>query len=116
ADIRVQPRDGRLVPSGYLIGPFGSDAAGGLSVDDVRRIVDQAVARALRTRAQIRLPLTQPTRMVIAVSDQSGNLLAAFRMDDSTVFSFDVATSMARHAYYFSSREGYEVLREYLRT
>ena len=64
------------------------------------------------TRAQIRLPLTQPSRMVIAVSDQSGELLAAFRMDDSTIFSFDVATAKARNAYYFSSREGYEVLRE----
>lgn len=114
SDIRVQPRDGRPVPTGYLIGPIGS-ASGGLTAEDVRRIVDQAVARALVTRAQIRLPLTQPTRMVIAVSDQSGNILAAFRMDDSTVFSFDVATTKARNAFYFSSREGYEVLRDLLR-
>ena len=116
SDIRVQPRAGRAVPTGYLIGPLGSPNAGGLTVEDVRRIVDQAVARALLTRAQIRLPLTQPTRMVIAVSDQSGTLLAAFRMDDSTIFSFDVATAKARNAYYFSSREGYEVLREHVRT
>lgn len=116
ADVRVQPRAGRAVPTGYLIGPIGSPNAGGLSVVDVRRIVDQAVARALVTRAQIRLPLTQPTRMVIAVSDQSGSLLAAFRMDDSTVFSFDVATAKARNAYYFSSREGYEELRGWVRT
>ena len=116
SDILVQPRAGRAVPTGYLIGPFGSPNAGGLSAEDVRRIVDQAVAKALLTRAQIRLPLTRPTRMVIAVSDQAGTLLAAFRMDDSTVFSFDVATAKARNAYYFSSREGYEVLREYVRT
>jgi len=116
ADIRVQPRAGLAVPTGYLIGPLGSPNAGGLTVEEVRRIVDQAVARALVTRAQIRLPLTQPTRMVIAVSDQAGTLLAAFRMDDSTIFSFDVATAKARNAYYFSSREGYEVLRDYVRT
>ncbi len=116
ADVLVQPRAGQAVPTGYLIGPMGSPNAGGLTVEDVRRIVDQAVARALVTRAQIRLPLTQPTRMVIAVSDQSGALLAAFRMDDATVFSFDVATAKARNAYYFSSREGYEVLRNYVRT
>ena len=114
SDIRVQPRDGRPVPTGYLIGPIGS-ANGALTAADVRRIVDQAVARALVTRAQIRLPLTQPTRMVIAVSDDAGNILAAFRMDDATVFSFDVATTKARNAYYFSSREGYEVLRDQLR-
>lgn len=116
ADVRVQPRAGRAVPTGYLIGPIGSPNAGGLTAEDVRRIVDQAVAKALVTRAQIRLPLTQPARMVIAVSDQSGTLLAAFRMDDSTIFSFDVATAKARNAYYFSSREGYEVLRDYVRT
>jgi uncharacterized protein GlcG (DUF336 family) len=116
ADIRVQPRPGQVVPTGYLIGPLGSPNAGGLTEADVRRIVDQAVARALVTRAQIRLPLTQPTSMIIAVSDQSGTLLAAFRMNDSTVFSFDVATAKARNAYYFSTREGYEVLRDYVRT
>jgi len=112
SDIRVQPRNGVPAPSGYLIGPFG---ANGLTVDDVRRIVDQAVARALVTRAQIRLPLTQPTRMVIAVSNGHGDILAAYRMDDATVFSFDVSTAKARNAYYFSSREGYEVLRDLLR-
>jgi len=115
-DIRVQPRAGRATPAGYLIGPIGSANAGGLSEADVRRIVDQAVARALVTRAQIRLPLTQPTRMVIGISDQSGEILAVFRMDDSTVFSFDVALTKARNAYYFSSREGYEVLRAFVRS
>lgn len=115
SDIRVQPRDGRAVPTGYLFGPFDSTNAGGLTAGDVRRIVDQAVARALLTRAQIRLPLTRPTRMVIAISDQSGTLLGAFRMDDATVFSFDVSATKARNAYYFSTREGYEVLRDYVR-
>lgn len=110
-EILVAPRGGQAVPTGYVIGPFGSPVAGGLSVDEVRRIVDQAVARARVTRAQIRLPLTQATSMVIAVSDEQGTLLAAFRMDDSTVFSFDVATAKARNAFYFSSREGYETLR-----
>ena len=64
----------------------------------------------------IRLPLTQPTSMVIAVSDETGRLLAAFRMPDSTIFSFDVATTKARNAYYFSTREGYNVLRSYVDT
>jgi uncharacterized protein GlcG (DUF336 family) len=52
--------------------------------------------------------------MIIAVGDQTGRLLAAFRMPDATFFSFDVATAKARNAYYFSTREGYEVLRRYV--
>ncbi|MGQ0735144.1 MAG: heme-binding protein [Acidobacteriota bacterium] len=114
SDMRVAPRAGLPVPEGYLIGPFGSTVPGSLTVEDVRRLVDQAVARANVTRAQIRLPLTKPTSMVIAVSDETGRLLAAFRMPDSTIFSFDVATAKARNAYYFSSREGYNVLRSYV--
>ena len=52
--------------------------------------------------------------MIIAVSDETGRLLAAFRMPDATVFSFDVATAKARNAYYFSTREGYDVLRGFV--
>ncbi len=110
----VGPRDGIDAPEGYVIGPVGSTVAGGLSVDEVRRLIEQAVARANVTRAGIRLPLGQATRMIIAVSDQSGKLLAAFRMPDATFFSFDVATAKARNAYYFSTREGYDVLRQYV--
>lgn len=112
--VRVPSRAGQAVPEGYLIGPFGSTVTGSLTVDEVRRVVDQAVARASVTRAMIRLPLTQPTSMVIAVSDETGRLLAAFRMPDSTIFSFDVATTKARNASYFSTREGYNVLRSYV--
>jgi uncharacterized protein GlcG (DUF336 family) len=108
----VSPRDGIDAPEGYLIGPIASTAAGGLTGDEVRRLVEQAVARANVTRAQIRLPPGQTTRMIVAISDQSGKLLAAYRMADATFFSFDVATSKARNAYYFSTREGYDVLRQ----
>lgn len=110
------PRDGLNVPEGYLIGPFASAVAGSLTEQDVRRIVDQAVAKANVTRAMIRLPITQTPGMVIGVSDETGRLLAAFRMPDATIFSFDVATSKARNAYYFSTREGYNVLRNYVDT
>ena len=33
-------------------------------------------------------------------------------MPDATMFSLDVVLSKARNAYYFSSREGYEVLQQ----
>ena len=110
----VAPRGGIQAPEGYVIGPFASTTPNGLSESEVRRLVDQAVQKANLTRAAIRLPLGRPTRMIIAVSDETGRLLAAFRMPDATVFSFDVATAKARNAYYFSTREGYNVLRGFV--
>jgi uncharacterized protein GlcG (DUF336 family) len=107
----IQPRDGLQAPEGYVLGPRGSAVAGGLSVDEVRRIIDQSVDVAFRTRAMIRLPINQPARMTISVSDESGAILALYRMPDGTIFSSDVAMTKARNAYYFSTREGYEVLK-----
>lgn len=111
----VPPRGGQQAPERYLIGPRPS-RAGALTADDVRQIIDQAVAVALRTRAQIRLPISQPTRMIMAIADQDGEILAAYRMPDATFFSLDVAMSKARNAYYFSTRDGYEVLKQYVTT
>ena len=50
------------------------------------------------------LPLNQSARMVMAVFDEAGDILAAYRMPDATFFSLDVAVSEARNAFYFSSR------------
>jgi uncharacterized protein GlcG (DUF336 family) len=111
----VQPRDGLQAPETYVLGPRGSAIPGGLSADEVRRIIEQSVAVALRTRAMIRLPINQPARMTIGISDESGTILALYRMPDGTVFSSDVAMTKARNAYYFSTREGYEVLRDVAR-
>ena len=108
----IQPRDGLQAPEGYILGPRGSAVAGGLSADEVRQIVDRSVDVALRTRAMIRLPINQPARMTIGISDETGAILALYRMADGTVFSSDVAMTKARNAYYFSTREGYDVLRE----
>jgi uncharacterized protein GlcG (DUF336 family) len=40
--------------------------------------------------------------MVISVSDLDGNILALYRMPDSTIFSIDVALTKARNVVYFS--------------
>jgi uncharacterized protein GlcG (DUF336 family) len=91
--------DGACVPNGYLAGP----AAGAqLSAAEADQIVQQAVAGAARTRAQIRLPLGSRARMAIAVSDLDGTILALYRMPDATVFSLDVAVAKARNVVYFS--------------
>ena len=57
------------------------------------------------------LPINQPARMTISLSDETGTILALYRMADGTVFSADAAMTKARNAYYFSTRDGYEVLR-----
>ncbi|RMH17384.1 MAG: hypothetical protein D6696_15945, partial [Acidobacteria bacterium] len=84
---------------GFLVGPR---AGRQLSRQEVERIVAQARATAERTRAVIRLPAGQRARMVIAVGDVDGEILALFRMRDATVFSVDVAVAKARNVVYFS--------------
>ena len=96
----ASPLSGPGVPDGFLVGPSPSVD---LSVDELMIIVAQAVEQANVTRAAIRLPLGSATRMVIAVSDLEGNLLALYRMPDATVFSIDVAATKARNIVYFSS-------------
>jgi uncharacterized protein GlcG (DUF336 family) len=90
------------VPEGDLVvvhdGPIG-----GLTTSEVSSIVSNAVATANQTRAVIRLPLGQRTRMVIAVVDLDGTILALRRMPDATVFSIDVAVGKARNMVYFNS-------------
>jgi uncharacterized protein GlcG (DUF336 family) len=107
----VQPRGGLQAPEGYLIGPRASTIAGGLTLDEVRQLIDRAVDVSMQTRAMIRLPIGQPARMTISLSDEAGEILALYRMEDGTVFSSDVAMTKARNAFYFSTREGYETLR-----
>jgi uncharacterized protein GlcG (DUF336 family) len=109
----VPPQSGADAPEGYLIGPRGSPG-GGLTRADVEQIVNQAIATADITRAQVRLPFGQTAKVIIAVTDARGAVLAEYRMADALFDAVDVVPSKARNAYYFSSREGYEVLRDYV--
>lgn len=88
-------------PIGDLI-PETAGPIGGLTVSDVAGIVNNAIATANTTRAQIRLPIGVKAKMVIAVSDLDGTLIALYRMSDSTIFSIDVAATKARNVIYFS--------------
>jgi len=103
---------GRQAPEGYLIGPrtFG----GALTTDDVRRIVSQAVAEADTLRAAVRLPYGQTSTFIIAVTDENNNILAEYRMQDALFDAVDVVPAKARNAYYFSTREGYDVLKSFV--
>ena len=89
-------------PEGDLITP-SAGPLGGLSATDVQTILDNAEATANTTRAAIRLPIGSRARMVIAVADLDGTIIGLRRMQDSTVFSIDVAASKARNMVYFNS-------------
>jgi uncharacterized protein GlcG (DUF336 family) len=88
-------------PEGDLITP-GAGPMGGLSAADVKQILDNAEATANMTRAAIRLPLGSKVRMVMAVADLDGTIIGLRRMQDSTVFSIDVAATKARNMVYFN--------------
>jgi uncharacterized protein GlcG (DUF336 family) len=89
-------------PEGDLIAP-AAGPLGGLSAADVTQILNNAETTANTTRAAIRLPLGSRTRMAIAVADLDGTIIGLRRMQDSTVFSIDVAATKARNMVYFNS-------------
>ncbi|MFI5093866.1 MAG: heme-binding protein [Candidatus Acidiferrum sp.] len=89
-------------PEGDLITP-AAGPLGGLSAADIQSILDNAEATANQTRAAIRLPIGARARMTIAVADLDGTIVGLRRMQDSTVFSIDVAASKARNMVYFNS-------------
>ena len=109
-------RSGRQAPEGYNIGPRGSTIPGNLTVAEVRQIVSNAVAKANATRAAVRLPFGQTAAFIIAVTDSGGNILAEYRMADALFDATDVVPSKARNAYYFSTAEGYQVLKNYVQS
>ena len=91
---------GQPVPYGWLVLPHDGS---GLTAADVEAIVARGIATANRTRAQIRTPFNNTTRMVFAVSDENGNILGLYRMPDATVFSIDVAVAKARNVAYYDN-------------
>ncbi|MEO5926755.1 MAG: heme-binding protein [Bryobacteraceae bacterium] len=96
----VEPLDSPgPAPEGDLVIPRAGSA---LTSQEVRRIIDRAIDSANQTRAVIRLPLGSRARMVIAVADLDGTILALHRMEDATFFSIDVALAKSRNVITFS--------------
>lgn len=95
----IAPQFGGCAPNEYLAGPH---AGSKLTAVEVDAIVQRAIATARKTRAAIRLPLNRYARMVIAVADVDGSILALYRMPDATVFSIDVAVAKSRNVVWFS--------------
>ena len=95
----IAPLNGGCAANEDLVTPRAGTR---LTQAEVEAIIDRAVATARRTRAQIRLPLNRYARMVIAVADVNGEVLALHRMPDATVFSVDVAVAKSRNVVWFS--------------
>jgi uncharacterized protein GlcG (DUF336 family) len=86
----------RPIIASPLLDPVKLDAL------EVSAIVAAAAARSQQTRAAIRRPLGTAMQCFIVVVDRAGNVLAAFKTPDATLFSFDVAIQKARTAAFFS--------------
>jgi uncharacterized protein GlcG (DUF336 family) len=100
ATFALAPRHGGCAANEDLVGPVAG--TGGLTLTDVQGVVQRGIDTARRTRAAIRLPLNRYARMVIAVADIDGTIVALHRMPDATVFSVDVAVAKARNVIRFS--------------
>jgi uncharacterized protein GlcG (DUF336 family) len=99
--------NGQSVPFGWLVTPHdGGDFDGvpgpDITAADVEQIINAAVAEASLVRAAVRLPVSSRTRMVMSVTDTTGEVLGLFRMRDATVFSIDVAVAKARNTAYYA--------------
>ncbi len=99
----VPLRSGQIVPEGFLVEPRDAVDGSGLTADDVLRITAQSVVQSNQTRAAIRLPLDESSRMVIGVTDLSGNVLGLYRMPGATYFSIDVSVAKARNVAYYAN-------------
>jgi uncharacterized protein GlcG (DUF336 family) len=90
---------GVIVPSGWVVTPHDG---GGITAADVIQMVANGLIRAQITRAAIRLPISQPSRFIFAVTDLQGNVLGLYRTPDATIFSLDVAVAKARNVAYYN--------------
>jgi uncharacterized protein GlcG (DUF336 family) len=105
SDLPVTPNgqqflDGLPVAAGFIVTPHDGN---GVTGAEATQMILQGISQELRTRAAIRLPLNSATRMVFAVSDLDGNIIALYRTPDATVFSIDVAVAKARNTAYYAN-------------
>jgi uncharacterized protein GlcG (DUF336 family) len=91
---------GKPVPDGWLVTPHDGV---GITAAQVTQIIDQGIAQAEKTRAQIRFPTGQTTELVFAVADSTGEILGLYRMPDATFFSIGVAVAKARNVAYYDN-------------
>ena len=89
---RYAPRDG-VAPA---------PAAGGITQDEARTIITEALGVAFRARAQIRRPLGSHAQVTVSIVDAEANILAIARTPDAPIFGTDVSLQKARTAAFAS--------------
>ena len=105
----MKSQSGQSIPEGWLINPHSSSVDPQFTADEVERIINNGIKEADLTRAAIRLDVNNGfrpgarTKMVLAVSDSSGEVLGLYRMHDATIFSVDVAVAKSRNTSYYAS-------------
>ena len=82
--------------------PVRDAADGGLRANETQAMLNEAIAVARRTRAQIRRPLGSGAEVTIAVVDSNGDIVGLVRTGDAPIFGIDVAVQKARTALFFS--------------
>jgi uncharacterized protein GlcG (DUF336 family) len=87
----------RFPPRDATTGP------GGITAEEVRGLLTQALRVALQARGQIRRPLNSHAEVTISVVDSNGAILGIVRTPDAPVFGTDVSLQKARTAMFFSS-------------
>lgn len=71
---------------------------GGLSADDVQRLLADSIALANRSRSQVRKPLGSSAGIHVTVVDINGDVLGMARTRDALIDAVDVTTQKARTA------------------
>lgn len=71
-------------------------AAGGMTEDEVRTLLTEALSVAFRARAQIRRPLGSYAQVTVSIVDAESNILAIARTPDAPIFGTDVSLQKAR--------------------
>ncbi|AOW78261.1 hypothetical protein A3Q34_16270 [Colwellia sp. PAMC 20917] len=92
---RFEARSANDLPNG--------DVSKQLTKTEVQEILNQAIAIANKSRAQIRQPNGSQARVSISVVDTQGAILGMARTRDAPVFGSDVSLQKARTAVFFSS-------------
>lgn len=80
----------------------GGEPSLALSAIETQLILNEALALANASRAQIRVPAGASARVTVSIVDTQGRVLAIARTTDAPVFGADVSLQKARTAAFFS--------------
>ncbi len=95
---------------GDRFAPRAGTDVNGLSQNEVRVLISNALRLAARSRAQIRNPPASAARVSISIVDSNGVVLGIARSLDAPIFGTDVSLQKARTAAFFSRPDAGQIL------